>query len=94
MQSLTWIRTVGLVVLLAFLFSFIGIAASDFLIPNLATITDFFGLDDNIAGVTFLAFGNGRYVPRGGQVLNFGKNAWADIMTTYLVLTCSQRCLP
>lgn len=44
---------------LAFLFSFIGIAASDFFIPNLATIADVFGLDDNVAGVTFLAFGNG-----------------------------------
>lgn len=49
----------GLVVWLVFLFSFIGIAASDFFIPNLATIADVFGLDDNIAGVTFLAFGNG-----------------------------------
>lgn len=44
---------------LVFLFSFISIAASDFFIPNLATIADTFGLDDNIAGVTFLAFGNG-----------------------------------
>lgn len=51
--------TVGLVFWLAFLFSFIGIAASDFFIPNLATLSDIFGLDDNIAGVTFLAFGNG-----------------------------------
>lgn len=42
-----------------FLFSFIGIAASDFFIPNLHTLSDIFGLDDNIAGVTFLAFGNG-----------------------------------
>lgn len=50
---------VGLLIWLVFLFSFIGIAASDFFIPNLATIADAFGLDDNIAGVTFLAFGNG-----------------------------------
>ena len=49
----------GLLIWLVFLFSFIGIAASDFFIPNLATIADAFGLDDNIAGVTFLAFGNG-----------------------------------
>ncbi|KAF8322694.1 hypothetical protein DL93DRAFT_2071621 [Clavulina sp. PMI_390] len=50
---------VGLLLWLLFLFSFIGIAASDFFIPNLATLADVFGLDDNIAGVTFLAFGNG-----------------------------------
>lgn len=49
---------------LIFLFSFIGIAASDFFIPNLATLAEVFGLDDNIAGVTFLAFGNGRHVFR------------------------------
>ena len=49
----------GLLIWLAFLFSFIGIAASDFFVPNLETTADAFGLDDNIAGVTFLAFGNG-----------------------------------
>lgn len=49
----------ALVLLLVFLFSFIGITASDFFCPNLATIADVFGLDENVAGVTFLAFGNG-----------------------------------
>ncbi|KAF9520833.1 hypothetical protein BS47DRAFT_1311298 [Hydnum rufescens UP504] len=48
-----------LVAWLAFLFSFIGLAASDFFVPNLATLATTFGLDDNVAGVTFLAFGNG-----------------------------------
>lgn len=38
---------------------FIGITASDFFCPNLSTIAKIFGLSDNIAGVTFLAFGNG-----------------------------------
>ncbi|KAG8908711.1 hypothetical protein FRC01_007275 [Tulasnella sp. 417] len=49
----------GLLLWLAFLFSFIGITASDFFCPNLSTIAKVFGLSDNIAGVTFLAFGNG-----------------------------------
>ncbi|KAF8340649.1 Sodium/calcium exchanger protein-domain-containing protein [Cantharellus anzutake] len=49
----------GFIALLMFLFSFIGVAASDFFIPNLASLAEAFGLDDNIAGVTFLAFGNG-----------------------------------
>ncbi|KAG9025661.1 hypothetical protein FRB95_009932 [Tulasnella sp. JGI-2019a] len=50
---------VTLVVWLIFLFSFIGITASDFFCPNLNTIAKFFGLSDNVTGVTFLAFGNG-----------------------------------
>ncbi len=44
---------------LLFLFSAIGIGASDFFCPNLATISTILGLDENVAGVTFLAFGNG-----------------------------------
>ncbi|CCO28926.1 Putative cation exchanger C3A12,06c [Rhizoctonia solani AG-1 IB] len=37
----------------------IGICASDFFCPNLATIASTLGLNENVAGVTFLAFGNG-----------------------------------
>ncbi|EGN98708.1 hypothetical protein SERLA73DRAFT_168326 [Serpula lacrymans var. lacrymans S7.3] len=44
---------------LFFLFSTLGISASDFFTPNLATIAQLLGLDENVAGVTFLAFGNG-----------------------------------
>jgi sodium/potassium/calcium exchanger 6 len=50
---------IGLVVWLVFLFSTIGISASDFFCPNLATISSILGLDENVAGVTFLALGNG-----------------------------------
>jgi sodium/potassium/calcium exchanger 6 len=49
----------GLVVWLIFLFSTLGISASDFFCPNLATISEILGLDENVAGVTFLALGNG-----------------------------------
>jgi len=49
----------GLVLWLIFLFSTLGISASDFFTPNLATIAQVLGLDENLAGVTFLAFGNG-----------------------------------
>jgi solute carrier family 24 (sodium/potassium/calcium exchanger), member 6 len=49
----------GLVLWLIFLFSTIGISASDFFCPNLATISAILGLDENVAGVTFLALGNG-----------------------------------
>ncbi|EPQ54074.1 hypothetical protein GLOTRDRAFT_139475 [Gloeophyllum trabeum ATCC 11539] len=50
---------VGLLLWLVFLFSTLGISASDFFCPNLATIAQLLGLDENVAGVTFLAFGNG-----------------------------------
>ncbi|KAF8071735.1 Sodium/calcium exchanger protein-domain-containing protein [Lyophyllum atratum] len=49
----------ALLVWLIFLFSTLGISASDFFTPNLATIAQLLGLDENVAGVTFLAFGNG-----------------------------------
>ncbi|TFK28091.1 hypothetical protein FA15DRAFT_634275 [Coprinopsis marcescibilis] len=49
----------GLILWLLFLFSTLGISASDFFTPNLATIAQLLGLDENVAGVTFLAFGNG-----------------------------------
>jgi len=50
---------IGLVTYLLFLFATLGITASDFFCPNLASISNFLGLDENVAGVTFLAFGNG-----------------------------------
>ena len=49
----------GLVLWLIFLFSTLGISASDFFTPNLATIASLLGLDENVTGVTLLAFGNG-----------------------------------
>ncbi|KAI0648965.1 Sodium/calcium exchanger protein-domain-containing protein [Trametes meyenii] len=50
---------VGYALWLGFLFSTLGISASDFFCPNLGTIAHILGLDENVAGVTFLAFGNG-----------------------------------
>ena len=49
----------GLLLWLLFLFSTLGISASDFFCPNLATLAARLGLDENVAGVTFLALGNG-----------------------------------
>lgn len=53
------LRFSGLIIWLAFLFSTLGISASDFFCPNLGTLAYLLGLDENVAGVTFLAFGNG-----------------------------------
>ncbi|KAK6362802.1 hypothetical protein TWF730_000257 [Orbilia blumenaviensis] len=41
------------------LFTTIGIAASDFFCVNLSTISTILGMSQSLAGVTFLAFGNG-----------------------------------
>lgn len=43
----------------ALLFTTIGVAASDFFCINLSTISSLLGLSESVAGVTFLAFGNG-----------------------------------
>lgn len=48
-----------LVAWLGMLFTTIGIAASDFFSVNLSTIATILGLSESLAGVTFLAFGNG-----------------------------------
>ncbi|KAH7328763.1 Sodium/calcium exchanger protein-domain-containing protein [Stachybotrys elegans] len=48
-----------LVLWLGMLFTTIGIAASDFFSINLSTIATVLGLSESLAGVTFLAFGNG-----------------------------------
>lgn len=44
---------------LVVLFMVIGVAASDYLCPNLNTISKMLGLSESLAGVTFLALGNG-----------------------------------
>lgn len=49
----------GVVLWLSILFMDIGIAASDYLCPNLNTISKLLGLSESLAGVTFLALGNG-----------------------------------
>ncbi|KAF2142204.1 uncharacterized protein K452DRAFT_298189 [Aplosporella prunicola CBS 121167] len=48
-----------MVIWLGLLFSTIGIAASDFFCVNLSTISNLLGMSESLAGVTFLAFGNG-----------------------------------
>ncbi|OZJ06062.1 hypothetical protein BZG36_01081 [Bifiguratus adelaidae] len=50
---------IGMSTWLLFLFGFVGIAAADFFCPNLQTIALSLHLSESIAGVTFLAFGNG-----------------------------------
>lgn len=60
--SLPRIQPVAFIIIvlwLCLLFSTIGIAASDFFCVNLSTIATLLGMSESLAGVTFLAFGNG-----------------------------------
>ncbi|EPE03981.1 sodium calcium exchanger protein [Ophiostoma piceae UAMH 11346] len=59
MQHVQPLAFVMLVSWLGLLFTTIGIAASDFFSVNLGTIANIMGLSESLAGVTFLAFGNG-----------------------------------
>ncbi|MCO5549557.1 hypothetical protein L7F22_003029 [Adiantum nelumboides] len=57
-----WLRAIALALIVGwmlFLFSWVGIVASDFFCPNLSTLAARLGLSESTAGVTFLAFGNG-----------------------------------
>ncbi|OUM52759.1 hypothetical protein BVG19_g1980 [[Candida] boidinii] len=47
------------VLILTILFISIGLTASDFLCPNLSSISNFLGIPENLSGLTLLAFGNG-----------------------------------
>ena len=60
--SLGHVKPIAFIILmvwLGLLFSTIGIAASDFFCINLSTIATILGMSESLAGVTFLAFGNG-----------------------------------
>lgn len=58
-NSLHFISMIPLVIGLITCFISLGITASDFLCPNLYTISKFLKLSDNLAGLTLLALGNG-----------------------------------
>ncbi|OKL60812.1 hypothetical protein UA08_03916 [Talaromyces atroroseus] len=58
-QEIEPVAFIMLMLWLSMLFSTIGIAASDFLCINLSAIASILGISESLAGVTFLAFGNG-----------------------------------
>ncbi|CUM56449.1 uncharacterized protein AC631_05131 [Debaryomyces fabryi] len=57
--SLKSFSVVPLISCLSLFFIALGMTASDYLCPNLYTISKFLELSDNLAGLTLLAFGNG-----------------------------------
>ena len=59
MPNLIWLAMIILFIWLVYLFISLGAAAEEFFCPNLNTIANTLRLSQNVAGVTFLAFGNG-----------------------------------
>ncbi|XP_054714311.1 mitochondrial sodium/calcium exchanger protein-like [Uloborus diversus] len=55
----SWIGIAVCIIWILILFVGLGVTADDFLCPSLVVITKTLRLSQNIAGVTFLAFGNG-----------------------------------
>lgn len=54
-----WLGISLLVLWLCFLFSFLGIVASDFFCPNLSTLASRLGLPEDVAGATMVGWANG-----------------------------------
>ncbi|KAJ1968489.1 hypothetical protein IWQ62_001220 [Dispira parvispora] len=54
-----WLVLACLVLWMFFLFTWVGISASDYFSPNLTTLAHYFHIPESLAGVTLLAFGNG-----------------------------------
>ena len=85
--------SLGLLVWLLVLFSALGLVASDFFCPNLASIAARLGLSDSIVGVTLLALGNGfpdvistfRAMEKNAGELALGELMGAAVFTVSMV---------
>lgn len=83
----------ALLVWLLILFSALGLVASDFFCPNLASVAARLGLSDNIVGVTLLALGNGfpdvistfRAMEKNAGALALGELMGAAVFTVSMV---------
>lgn len=83
-----------LTVVLLLYFAGLGITASDYLCPNLYTLSKLLRLSDNVAGVTLLAFGNGspdvmstyKAMKAGSASLAFSELIGATYFITTVVL--------
>ncbi|XP_077861556.1 mitochondrial sodium/calcium exchanger protein-like, partial [Saccoglossus kowalevskii] len=58
-EAMSTIAVIVLILMLVYLFLILGTIAASFFCPSLSSISKSLGLSDNVAGVTFLAFGNG-----------------------------------
>ncbi|CDU25156.1 uncharacterized protein SPSC_04990 [Sporisorium scitamineum] len=82
-SALRFLRLLSILVWMLFLFSWVGVVASDFFCPNLSTIASRLGLNESTAGVTFLAFGNGSpdvFSTFGAMKTNSGSLAIGELL--------------
>ncbi len=92
--SMTGAQPVAFVLLVAWLgllFTTIGIAASDFFSVNLGSIASILGLSESLAGVTFLAFGNGSpdvFSTFAAMGSNSGSMAVGELIGAASFITC------
>lgn len=93
-DSVKYLFTVILAVILLLYFAGLGVTASDYLCPNLYTLSKLLRLSDNVAGVTLLAFGNGspdvmstyKAMKAGSASLAFSELIGATYFITTVVL--------
>lgn len=93
-DSVKYLFTVVLAVILLLYFAGLGVTASDYLCPNLYTLSKLLRLSDNVAGVTLLAFGNGspdvmstyKAMKAGSASLAFSELIGATYFITTVVL--------
>lgn len=85
--------SIMLMVWLLFLFSMLGLVASDFFCPNLSSIAIRWGLSDSVVGVTFLALGNAapdvvstfRAIEKDAATMAMGEIMGAAVFTVAIV---------
>jgi Ca2+/Na+ antiporter len=81
----------ALILYLLFLFIFIGTAAGEYFSPNIATLTKLLGIPSDVAGVTFVAWGNAAN-DLIGNLISFSANAGAlaigELLGSGLFLCC------
>lgn len=78
------------VALLIALFTTLGLTASDFLCPNLNTISKLLRMSENVTGVTLLAFGNGSpdlFSTYSSMKVGAGSLAFSELIGAALFIT-------
>eukprot|EP00742_Colponemidia_sp_Colp-10_P006777 GILJ01007263.1.p1 GENE.GILJ01007263.1~~GILJ01007263.1.p1 ORF type:complete len:707 (+),score=90.58 GILJ01007263.1:33-2123(+) len=59
MEDSRWLGVIVIIIMVAVCFYLLGDTAEDYFSPTLATLSNILGMSPNLAGITFLAFGNG-----------------------------------
>ena len=97
--AFTSLQTVGICVLSIFVlyaFLILGNVADDYFAPAMAELADFLGVSHELAGVTFVAFGNGApdisssvaAITQGGETTKLGLGALLGMCACMPALLC------